>query len=118
MTNEEFYDSEISPTLLALANKCQERNMAFIACVEYDPPNHGIGRTDCCPPDTSDKLSSSQRLVHWAARSGGNIDKLIMACYRHAEKHGHSSVYLQLLGNKNVKYDGSEMAAFTITQKP
>jgi len=41
-----------------------------------------------------------------------------MACYRHAEKHGHSSVYLQLLGNKNVKYDGSEMAAFTITQKP
>ena len=114
MTNEEFYDAEIAPALLKLAQACQERDMAFLASVEYDPLTMGIGRTEFQPPDEIGKLSVAQRLTHWAARSQGNIDKLMFSVDRHAQKHGHSSVYLQLMGNKNVKYAGNEMVAITI----
>ena len=114
MTNEEFYDNEIAPKLMELAAQCQERGMAFIACVEYDPPSHGIGRTEYCPPDDSRKLSASQRLTHWSARSKGNVDALIMAIDKHAKEHGHSSVYLRMLGNDNVKYTGEEVYALAV----
>lgn len=114
MTNEEIYDAEIAPELLKLCKRCQELGMSFVACVEYDPPNMGIGRTEFQSPDEVGKLSAAQRLTHWAARSQGNIDKLFIACDRHGRKNGHSSVYLQLAGNHNVKYDGREMAAIAI----
>lgn len=114
MTNEEIYDAEIAPELLKLGKRCQELGMSFLACVEYDPINMGIGRTEFQMPDEVGKLSAAQRLTHWAARSQGNIDKLFIACERHGREHGHSSVYLQLIGNKNVKYDGRETAAITI----
>lgn len=113
MTNEEIYDTEIAPALLKLCKRCQEVGMSFVACVEYDPTNHGYGRTEFQMPDEADKLSAAQRLVHWAARAEGNIDRLFMTCDRHGKEHGHSSVYLQLLGNKNVQC-GNEAAAFTI----
>ena len=114
MSNEEFYDAEIAPKLKKLCQKCMNRKMGFVACVEYDPPNQGYGRTEFQPPDEIGKLSAAQRLVHWAARSEGNIDRLMMAVDRHAREHGHSSVYLQFAGNKNLKYTGNEMAAISI----
>lgn len=113
MSNEEFYDTEIAPILLKLRDLCAARKMAFVASVEFDPSSSAIGRTEYQPPDDG-SISAAQRLVHWAARSQGNIDKLFMACDRHGREHGHSSIYLQLLGNKNVKYSGSEMAAITV----
>jgi len=117
MTNEEIYDAEIAPELLRLCKRCQELGMSFLASVEFDPLNQGIGRTEFQMPDQADKLSAAQRLTHWAARSKGNIDRLFMACDRHGREHGHSSVYLQMVGNKNVKYDGSESAAFAVVSK-
>lgn len=114
MTKEEIYDAEIAPELLKLMKRCQELEMAFVACVEYDPANQGYGRTEYQPPDEAGKLSAAQRLVHWAARSEGNIDKLFMACDRHGKKHGHSSMYLRMAGNDNVKYTGNETAAITV----
>lgn len=88
--------------------------MSFLASVEFDPVNAGIGKTEFRMPDECEKISAAQRLVHWAARCEGNIDKLFLACDRHGREHGHSSIYLQLAGNKNVKYTGNEMAAITI----
>lgn len=114
MSNEEIYDSEIAPKLLELCKRCQELGMSFVACVEYDAASAGIGRTEFQMPDKGGQLSAAQRLVHWAARSQGNIDKLFIACDRHGREHGHSSVYLQLLGNKNVKSTGDEFASFTV----
>lgn len=114
MTNEEIYDAEIAPELLKLCKRCQELGMSFVACVEYDAANQGIGRTEFQMPDEGGKLSAAQRLVHWAARSQGNIDKLFMACDRHGREHGHSSMYLELLGNKNVKYTSNEVAAIAV----
>lgn len=115
MTSEEIYDKEIAPELLRLCNRCKELGMSFVASVEFDAPNAGYGRTEFQMPDEGGKLSAAQRLVHWAARSEGNIDRLFMACDRHGKLHGHSSIYLQLAGNKNVKYNGGETAAIAVT---
>lgn len=114
MTNEEFYDKEIAPELLRLAALCQQKGMGFVASVEYDPINGGRGTTYFIPPDEKDKLSCAQRIVHWASQCNGNIDSLFLACDKHGQKHGHSSVYLQLLGNRNVQYSENESAAITI----
>ena len=113
-SNEQIYDEEIAPELLRLCNRCKELGMSFVANVEFDPAIQGVGTTEFMMPDEGGKLSASQRLVHWAARSKGNIDKLFMACDQHGHKYGHSSVYLQQIGNKNVKYNGSEVAAITV----
>lgn len=113
---EAIYDAEIAPELLKLAKRCQELEMSFVACVEYDPSSHGYGRTEFQMPDDKDKLSAAQRLVHWAARCEGNIDKLFFTCDRHGQKHGHSSSYLRRLGNDNIQYSGNEYAAFTIIE--
>lgn len=88
--------------------------MSFLASVEYDAANQGIGTTQFKMEDEKGKLSAAQRLVHWASNAKGNIDALFMACDRHARKHGHSSIYLQLAGNNNVQFTGDETCAITI----
>lgn len=115
--NEKFYDENVAPVLLKLAQQCQKRGMSFLASVEYDPENGGRGRTDFQMPDQKDKLSAAQRMVHWAARCDGNIDSFFIACDRHGKEHGHSSIYLQMAGNKNVKFSGNEIAAIAVTTK-
>jgi hypothetical protein len=115
-TNEEFYDTEIAPILKDLCAKCMAREMSFVASVEYDPLNAGRGRTEFQMPTKPVLLTScGQLLVHWAARCNGNVDSLIMAIDKHAREYGHSSIYLQQLGNKNVQYSGNEVAAIMIT---
>jgi len=118
MSNEEFYDVKIAPKLAELAKLCQDRKMSFLCSVEFDPENGGRGRTEVQMPDTAATLSAAQRLVHWAARCDGNIDRLFLTCDRHGHEHGHSSVYLYRLGNKNTKSSGNEFAAITVTTKP
>lgn len=116
MTNEEFYDTEIAPALAAIGRKCMERKMAFAASVEYDPLTAGTGATEYHPATKPVlEVSAKQLLVHWAIRCKGNVDALIMDIDKWAKEHGHSSVYLQLLGNKNVQYTGNEVAAIMIT---
>jgi hypothetical protein len=95
--NEAFYDSVIAPELLKLAKLCKARDMAFVACVEYDPANSGIGRTEFCPEDSRSSLSAAQRTTHWAARCRGNVDVLISWFKDHGMKHGHNSIYLARL---------------------
>ena len=115
--NETFYDEHIAPELLRLAKLCKDRGMAFAASVEYDPPNAGIGFTESCPPGGCGvDVSSSQMLSHWSGRSKGNVDVLISAIDKNARKHGHSSVYLTQIGNKNVRYSLGEFAATAIAK--
>ena len=91
MTNEEFYDQEIAPKLLELCDKCKERDMSFLALVEFEPEHRG--RTE----RMSSKISIGQRLAHWAARADGNLDAVVFAAKRYAKEHGHNSVVLTLL---------------------
>lgn len=103
MTPEETYDAEIAPALLAVAKRCQELGFPMVASVEWEPGENG--RTEFCPPtnETGDlpRPSAKQLLVHYAARCNGNIDSMLMAVLKDAEKYGHGSAYLRILGCKN-----------------
>jgi hypothetical protein len=99
MTNEEIYDTEIAPALLKVSERCKELGFPMIANVEYE---HGeTGRTEFCPATNGDERpSAKQLLVHYAARCNGNIDSFLMAVIKDAEKYGHGSAYLTILGVK------------------
>jgi len=91
MDNETFYDDEIAPVLLALAKKCEERGMAFLALVEYE---HGkTAETLTRPAGTGIAFLMTET----AAKAQGNFDALVNAVRRHAAKHGHNSAYLSIL---------------------
>jgi hypothetical protein len=115
MTSEEIYDAEIAPELLKLCKRCQELGMSFLASVEYNASDSDRGTTEFQMP--IGQISVAQLLVHWASRCSGNIDQLMLTVNRYAEKHGHSSIFLQLAGNDNVKFSGHEFAAITVASK-
>ncbi|HEX8177831.1 MAG TPA: hypothetical protein VF543_22270 [Pyrinomonadaceae bacterium] len=96
MHNETIYDNEIAPQLLAIAKRCEELGMPFVASVEYETGE--TGRTEAQAQNASPK----QLVIHWAARCNGNVDALFMAIDKYAKEHGHSSIVLQLRGNDNL----------------
>ncbi len=110
---EKLYDELIAPKLLEIAKLCQDHGFAIACSVEWEPGE--TGRTEAHPPWNVDGMpSAKQKLVHWAARSNGNIDAFLTAVLKDANKHGHSSIYLKQLGcDKLVDTGGS--AAFVIT---
>jgi hypothetical protein len=102
MTNEEIYDAEIAPALLKISQRCQELGFAMVASVEWEVGENG--RTEFCPKTdgSTPRPSAKQLLVHYAARCHGNIDAMLMAVMRDAEKYGHTSAYLHNLGVKET----------------
>ena len=112
-TSEQIYDAEIAPELMKLAARCKELGFAMVASVEWEAGE--TGRTEAHGPWGENGIpSAKQKLVHWAARCNGNIDTFLMAVMRDAEKHGHSSIYLRMLGCKN-EVPGDGVAAFMVT---
>ena len=89
--HEQVFDSEIGPALLALAKKCEDLGMPFIAVCQYK--NEGTSHT-AYVPEGSDPLV---RMAYYAAQSKGNVDTLVAAIRRDGEKHGHDSIVLSLL---------------------
>ena len=93
--SEAYYDEHIAPKLMAIAKECEDNGLSLVACYEYELGRKA--RTMTLQPGCSFVIN----LVEFATRSRGNIDSLIMALCRYAEKHGHCSIYLNLLGVKN-----------------
>jgi hypothetical protein len=100
MTPEQIYDAEIAPALLKIAQRCQELGFPFVACCEWEKAEGQRGHTEFCPAttDIQTRPTSGQLLVHYAARSKGNIDALLMGVMKDSRKYGHSSIYLYQLG--------------------
>jgi len=97
MTPEEIYDAEIAPALMKIATRCKELGFPFVAVVEWDSSISDQGaRTEFCPSDK--RPTAQQLLVHYAARSRGNVDSLLMGVMKDARKFGHSSIFLKQLG--------------------
>lgn len=97
MTPEEreaFYDTEVAPTLMELAKKCQDRGLSFVAMVEWSPD--GTGETVTVREGAGIKI----QMASWAVKSHGNADVLIGTMVHHGEQHGHNSAYLHLLDRK------------------
>ena len=88
---ERIYDKQIAPLLAQAGKIAEEHGMPIVAQVEYEPGDFGL--TAYIPLGAS----YVQRMTYWAARAKANIDVFMMAVMRHAEEHGHSSMYLAIL---------------------
>jgi hypothetical protein len=74
MATEKEYDDEIAPLLKAVAERCQELGMAFVARVEFDGDD---GVKSCGVTQVgNDDSSVAQRMAQMAAHCGGNFDAL------------------------------------------
>lgn len=89
---EDFYDSEIAPALMALAKKCEDRGLSFLAVVEWEKGE--TGRTLSMQPGSGVEF----RMAEVGARAQGNVDALIFALMKYGREHGHSSICLAGLG--------------------
>lgn len=88
---ENFYDREIAPLLKQAATKCEEAGMSITCVVEYAPGD--VGMTLLKRADAGIQM----RLAWFGAMARGNADALIGALIADGERHGHNSIYLDLL---------------------
>lgn len=79
--NEQFYDEEIAPKLLALASQCRERGMSLIAVVEYGP--HERGATYSVLKEAGIEMG----MIEMCSRSAPNIDAYVINLTRYAKQH-------------------------------
>lgn len=89
---EAFYDAEVAPVLSDLSKRCLKNGLSFLAVVEWEPGE--TGRTTALNVPRGFGMS----VLEVAARTGDNVDSLIMALMKHAREHGHSSMCLSQLG--------------------
>jgi hypothetical protein len=94
-TKEQFYDEQISPELIALAEKCREKGLSLLAVCEWEALK--TGSTRLLQPDAS----IGMRMADAVVKANGNIDSFMFAIMRHAREHGHGSIILNQLGISN-----------------
>lgn len=97
MTDEEFYDTEIAPTLANLGKRCEERSLAFLAVVQFDQDG-STGRTVSLPKGAPAVVRWANALASCALRGGVNLDSFLFAVMKEARETGHSSAVLAQLG--------------------
>jgi hypothetical protein len=111
MKDEKFYDEEIAPVLLELANKCKARNMPFIAAVQYDfgTPNEGVAKTlmnvtiaseiarGDVEYDIDEGMGADMKLSYLAMLAQGNLDRLVLNVARMVGSN-HDSMVLSMIG--------------------
>lgn len=79
---EAWYDQEVAPVLAALAQRCLDRGMSFLACVEYQPGDRGA--TYSLAVDAGVEM----RMLHLAMQTVPNIDRYLMSLRSHFERVG------------------------------
>ncbi|WP_069267371.1 hypothetical protein [Paraburkholderia nodosa] len=93
--NEKFYDDEIAPALLELANKMRPRGMSMVATVEYDRGDRG---STC---ELAKDRGFEMDLLHALSRAGNHIDSFLIAVIRICNSRGISmreSIFLKSYG--------------------
>ena len=78
---EDFYDTEVAPALLDLANKCAERGLHFLAQVEYGPGEFGLTHKFADDPHLA------MIMLALCARAKHNIDSFIIGLLRYANEN-------------------------------
>lgn len=96
MTDSEYYEAEIEPTLKELAAKCYKRGMAFTAHCQW-------GKTDFAFIEQAPHEDwIAMRMVQLANRAYGNVDVLLSMLAHDARKHKYESACLMLLQLKGA----------------
>lgn len=89
---EAFYDEEIAPMLDFLGAKCRANGLSFFAMAEWNPGD--TGRTVSLLEGHGPTIA----MANLAATNGHNADNMIGKLVHLGQKHGHSSMYLRILG--------------------
>lgn len=80
--DEAWYDAEIAPALAALGKRCEDRGMAFVACVEYQPGDRAGTYT------LPDNAGLEMRMLHLCAHTVPNVDRYVMALRKLCKEQG------------------------------
>lgn len=80
--DEAWYDAEIAPALAALAKRCYERGMAFVAVVEYQPGDRAGTYY------MTEHAGLAMTMQHLCAMTAPNVDAYVMNLKRHCKAHG------------------------------
>lgn len=101
MTPEEreaFYDAEVAPLLMSLCKQCQDRDISFLAMVDYTGTGD-IGRTASLQADAPGAIRYANAISQYSLPRGAvNIDGFMFAVMKEARETGHSSIILEQLG--------------------
>lgn len=96
---EVFYDKEIAPELMRLAERCHEKGLSLVVAVEYRKGE--VGRTYALQKHP--KRGLLMTLFSLLGLCGTNIDGYVMAVLKHCKEHNipyDSSIVLHLLEKK------------------
>jgi len=80
--DEAWYDAEIAPALAALAKRCHERGMSFIASVEYQPGDRGATYY------LTEDAGTAMRMLHLCAQTVPNVDSYVINLKKWAKLNG------------------------------
>ena len=80
--DEAWYDSEIAPALAALAKRCKERGMSFVAVVEYGPEEQA--GTYMLGPDAG----LGMQMIRMCSMTAPNVDSYILNLKRYCNRNG------------------------------
>lgn len=84
MTDEEWYDKEVSPKLLELAEECGKRGLSFAAVVEYEPGS--VAHVRRFTEDPGLKMV----MIDHCAKTAPNIDGYVIGLARYCREKGIS----------------------------
>jgi hypothetical protein len=90
---EQFYDEQIAPVLLDLANRCKDAGLSMISTVQYGPENDQRGTTALLQPDASLPMMMAHRCIMTAP----NIDAYMIGLARYCNEKGidtSASIYM------------------------
>jgi hypothetical protein len=79
---EAWYDAEIAPALAALAKRCEERGMSFVAAVEYQPGDHASTYM------LTDEAHLKMHMLRLCSMTAPNVDSYVMNLRRHCKAKG------------------------------
>ena len=82
LPGEAWYDAEIAPALAALAKRCHERGMAFVAVVEYQPDDRAGTYY------MTEKAGLAMTMQYLCAMTAPNVDAYVMNLKRHCKEQG------------------------------
>lgn len=79
---EAWYDAEIAPALAELAKRCNERGMAFVAAVEYQPGDHAGTYM------VGEDAGLTMHMISLCSRTAPNVDSYVMNLKRLCKARG------------------------------
>ncbi len=94
--NEQWYDAEIAPALMALAERCKERGISLVAVAEYSPGERGATY------QLTENAGLPMVMLQLCGMAGENVDGYMIGLTRYCKKHGIDTSASMFMTTHNV----------------